>query len=85
MKRVLLVIVLSAIALTGFSQHPKKAVKAFEAAQKAFLKRDYEKAYQQVHKAVTLDANYAEAWLLEGEIGMESRDYALADKVMSKH
>ena len=78
MKRVLLVIVLSAIALTGFSQHPKKAVKAFEAAQKAFLKRDYEKAYQHVHKAVTLDANYAEAWLLQGEIGMESRDYALA-------
>lgn len=78
MKRVLLVIVFSAIALSGFSQHTKKAVKAYEAAQKAFLEFDYEKAYRQVQKAVSLDADYAEAWLLQGEIGMESRDYGLA-------
>lgn len=78
MKRVLLVIVFSAIALSGFSQHPKKAIKAYEAAQKAFMSRDYEKAYLHVLKAVTLDADYAEAWLLQGEIGMENHDYDLA-------
>ena len=43
-----------------------------------FLKHDYKKAHQQVLKAVTEDPNYAEAWLLEGEIGMETQDYDLA-------
>ncbi len=71
MKRVLLVIVCLIIAFNGFSQHPKKAVKAFEAAEKAFRERDYETAYQQVRKAVEKDPDYAEAWLLQGEIGME--------------
>ena len=78
MKRILLVLGLSAIALLGFSQHPKKAVKAYEAAREAFLKRDYEVAYQQVRKALEKDAGFAEAWLLQGEIGMETRDYELA-------
>ena len=68
--------VLSASAV--FAQHPKKAVKAYEAAEEAFLKCDYKKAHQQVLKAVIEDPNYAEAWLLEGEIGMETKDYDLA-------
>ena len=63
---------------TAFAQRPKKAVKAYEAAEEAFLKRDYKKAHQQVLKAVLEDPNYAEAWLLEGEIGMETQDYDLA-------
>ena len=70
--------VMFALVSVGFSQHPKKAVKAYEAAEEAFLKRDYEKAHQQVLKAVIADPNYAEAWLLEGEIGMETKDYDLA-------
>lgn len=78
MKRLSLLIVLSLIAIIGYSQHPKKAVKAFEAAQKAFVERDYEKAFQQVQKARTLAVDYAEAWLLQGEIGMEAHDYDLA-------
>jgi outer membrane protein OmpA-like peptidoglycan-associated protein len=61
-----------------FSQHPKKAVKAYEAAEEAFLNRDYQKAHQQLLKAVVADPNYAEAWLLEGEVGMETKDYDLA-------
>lgn len=78
MKKVLLVIVLLFVTFNGFSQHPKKAVKAFEAAQRAFMERDYGKAYQQVRKAVENDADYAEGWLLQGEIGMETRDYEMA-------
>ncbi|MBQ3709493.1 MAG: OmpA family protein [Bacteroidales bacterium] len=78
MKRVLLVIVFSAITLLGFSQHPRKAVKAFEAAEKAFRERDYEMAYQQVRKAVEKDPDYAEAWLLQGEIGMETHNDEMA-------
>ena len=78
MRRTFLIIGLSFIAAMGFSQYPKKAVKAYEVAQKAFMERDYEKAFQQVRKATTLDADYAEAWLLQGEIGMETRDYGLA-------
>ena len=66
------------LASTAFAQHPKKAVKAYEAAEEAFLNRDYEKAHQLVLKAVIADPNYAEAWLLEGEIGMETKDYDLA-------
>ena len=43
-----------------------------------FVERDYDKALQQVQKAIVLDADYAEAWLLQGEMGMETRDYDLA-------
>lgn len=65
-------------ATVAFAQHPKKAVKAFEAAQEAFMKRDYKKAHAQLVKAVVEDPNYAEAWLLEAEIGMETKDYDFA-------
>lgn len=78
MKRTLLIIVFSVVTLLGLAQHPRKAVKAYEAAQKAFVERDYEKAYDQVRKAVDKDPSYAEAWLLQGEIGMEIRDYDLS-------
>ena len=40
--------------------------------------RDYQKAHQQLLKAILEDPNFAEAWLLEGEIGMETKDYDLA-------
>ena len=63
---------------TALAQHPKKAVKAYEAGQEAFMKRDYQKAHQQALKAVVEDPNYAEAWLLEGEIGMETKNEDLA-------
>lgn len=78
MKRLGLVIVLLALAVRGFSQHPRKAVKAYESAYKAFVVRDYEKALKQLKKALNKDSNYAEAWLLQGEIGMETCDYDLA-------
>jgi outer membrane protein OmpA-like peptidoglycan-associated protein len=63
---------------TAFSQHPKKAVKAYKAAEEAFMKRNYKKAHKQAVKAIIEDHYYAEAWLLEGEIGMETQDYDLA-------
>lgn len=78
MKKVLCVFIGLVFALSGFAQHPKKAVKAYEAAEKAFQLHDYQKAHQQALKAVIEDPNYAEAWLLEGEIGMETQDYDLA-------
>lgn len=78
MIRSLVLFVMLTLSLAVFAQHPKKAVKAFETAEEAFLKRDYKKAQQQVLKAVVEDPNYAEAWLLEGEIGMETKDYDLA-------
>ena len=78
MKRVLLVILLLVLHVSGVAQSPKKAVKAYETAYKAFAERDYAKAMEQVHKAVNLAPDYAEAWLLQGEIGMETREYDLA-------
>ena len=78
MKRLLVIVLLFALASTAYAQHPKKAVKAYEAAEEAFLKRDYQKAHKLVLKAVVEDPNYAEAWLLEGEIGLETKDEDLA-------
>ena len=78
MKRTLLVIGFSLLVVLGFAQHPKKAVKAYEEAYKAFSVRDYGKALQQLQKALDKDPDYAEAWLLQGEIGMETRDFDLA-------
>ncbi len=66
------------LAMTCFAQHPKKAEKAFESAREHFMKRDYTKAHAQLLKAVVEDPNYAEAWLMEGEIGMENKDYDMA-------
>jgi len=66
------------MVMCGFAQHPKKAVKAYKAAEEAFLKRDYRKAQKQVLIAVVEDPNYAEAWLLEGEIGIETKNLDLA-------
>ena len=78
MKHIALILLIITLATTAFAQHPKKAVKAYEAAEEAFQKRDYKKAHQQLLKAVLEDPNYAEAWLLEGEVGMETEDYDLA-------
>ena len=78
MKRIAVILLIIALTSTAFAQHPKKAVKAYEAAEEAFQRRDYKKAHQQLLKAVLEDPNYAEAWLLEGEIGMETEDYDLA-------
>ena len=77
MRRIL-VIVLTLIAGMGYAQHPKRALKAFDAAQKAFMERDYEQAYRQAKKATDLDADYAEAWLLQAEIGMETHNEDMA-------
>ena len=78
MKRIAVILLILALTSTAFAQHPKKAVKAYEAAEKAFQKRDYQKAHRELLKAVLEDPNYAEAWLLEGEVGMEMEDYDLA-------
>ncbi|MBR1514811.1 MAG: PD40 domain-containing protein [Bacteroidales bacterium] len=78
MKRLSLLISFVLLLATGYAQHPKKAVKAYEAAEQAFQKRDHQRAYQQVVKALVEDPNYAEAWLLEGEIGMETKDFDMA-------
>lgn len=78
MNRVLIIGLSLLLATATFAQHPKKAVKAYEVAEEAFMRRDYKKAQQQVLKAIAEDPNYAEAWLLEGEIGMETHDVDLA-------
>jgi len=78
MKRLAIIVLLFALASTAYAQHPKKAEKAYEAAEEAFLKRDYQKAQKLTLKAVVEDPNYAEAWLLEGEIGIETKDDDLA-------
>ena len=78
MKRLFLTAMCFFLASVAFAQHPKKAVKSYEVAEAAFQHRDYKKAHQQALKAILADPNYAEAWLLEGEIGMETADYVLA-------
>ena len=78
MKRFATIVLLLALASAAFAQHPKKAMRAYQAAEEAFLNRDYQKAHQHALKAVIEDPNYTEAWLLEGEIGMETRDFDLA-------
>jgi len=78
MNRFSFILFLMALSSMAFAQHPKKAVKAYEAAETAFMKHDYKTAHQQALKAVIEDPNYAEAWLLEGEIGMETEDFVLA-------
>ena len=78
MRKYLAIFLLFLCPMALFAQHPKNAVKAYNAAEAAFMKRDYKKAHQQVLKAVIEDPNYAEAWLLEGEIGMETKDFDLA-------
>ena len=78
MRKISVIIALLLASTVLFAQPPKKAAKAYEAAEKALQLRDYKKAQQQVLKALSEYPNYAEAWLLEGEIGMETDDFVLA-------
>lgn len=78
MRKILLVGLLVCFSEWCFSQHPKKAVRAYEAAQTAFAERDYQKALGELQRALDKAPDYAEAWLMQGEIGMEIRDYDLA-------
>ena len=78
MKRCFLIAMCILLFSTTFAQRPKNATKAYNAAESAFQKRDYKTAHTQALKAVMADPNYAEAWLLEGEIGMETNDIELA-------
>lgn len=78
--RFLLIIVFLTTVCLGLAQSPKKALKAYEAAQQALVARDYEKAVKQVKKALDADPGFTEAWLLQGEIGMETHDSDLAMK-----
>ena len=77
-QRVLLVWWLLAIVVSGVAQAPKKALKAYDQARAAFAERDYSKALGHLHKALTAAPAFAEAWLLQGEIGMETSDFDLA-------
>lgn len=74
----LLVLVFFSGIVIAEGQRPKKALRAYEAAESAFQRREYTTAHQQALKAILADPNYAEAWLLEGEIGVETNDIALA-------
>lgn len=78
MKKSLVILFLLPFAICVYAQHPKKAIKAYEAAEKAFTNRDYDKASLQIAKALSADPNYAEAWMLQGELGMETRNYDIA-------
>lgn len=78
MKRPLLILTLLLLGSTLFGQHPKKAEKAYSAAMEAYMSRDYKTAHQQLLKAIAADPNYAEAWLMEGEVGMEQKNADLA-------
>ena len=80
MRRLLWVALLLLVVLPAFSQHPKKALKAYDEAQKAFIERDYHKTYKQLQKTLAADPKFAEAWLLQGELGMETHDVALAEE-----
>ncbi|MCR5013758.1 MAG: OmpA family protein [Bacteroidales bacterium] len=78
MRKIWITVLLLCFTELAFSQHPKKAVKAYEAAVTSFTEHDYQKALQLVFKALANDPTYAEALLLQAEIGMETRDYDLA-------
>lgn len=71
MKRLLPILTLLLLGATLFAQHPKKAEKAYAAAMEAYMERDFNTAYKHLVKALAIDPNYAEAWLMEGEVGME--------------
>ena len=76
--RFLFIVLFFTMIFSGLAQPSKKALKAYEAAQKSFVEHDYEKARKQLNKALDADRGFAEAWLLQGEIGMETRDMEMA-------
>lgn len=78
MKRLLPILTLLLLGATLFAQHPKKAEKAYAAAMDAYMERDFNTAYKQLVKALAIDPNYTEAWLMEGEVGMEQGNADMA-------
>ncbi len=78
MRRSLLILTLLLLSAMLFGQHPKKAEKAYAAAMDAFMEHDFGNAHKELVKALALDPNFAEAWLMEGEVGMEQGNADLA-------
>lgn len=78
MKKFGICVVLLLFTISLFGQHSKKADKAYGSAVEYFLKRDFGSAHQQLLKAITLEPNFAEAWLMEGEVGQETNNFDLA-------
>lgn len=72
------IVLLMGITLPVMAQRPKKIEKAFGEAQASFAVRDYEKAQKHLQNVLKACPNDAEAWLLQGEIGMETRNIDLA-------
>lgn len=62
----------------AFAQHVKKAERAFQEAQEYFYQRDYTAALKQLDKAISIDPDFADAWMMKGEIGMETRQHEMA-------
>lgn len=66
------------IPFSAFSQHAKKAEKAFQEAQECFYQQDYDKAIKLLDKAIAVEHDFAEAWMMKGEIAMEAHRHDLA-------
>ena len=57
MKRIFLIGILLCVSGLCLAQHPRRAVKAYEKAQKAFVVRDYQKALEQLGKLLEDNPN----------------------------
>lgn len=72
------IVLLIGFTLPAFAQRPQKVEKAYGEAQASFMSRDYGKAQKSLDKVLKACPNDPEAWMLQGEIGMETRDKDLA-------
>ncbi len=79
-NKLIVIFVLSFFVWQGnsFAQHSKKAERAFQEAQEAFYQRDYMSALKQLDKAISVEPDFADAWMMKGEIGMETRQPEMA-------
>ena len=58
----------------------KKAIAAFEEAGSLFKSRKYEDALKRVEKSIEADPEFADAYFLQGSIGLKRKDYKLMEE-----
>ena len=66
-NKLIVIFVLSFFVWQGnsFAQHSKKAERAFQEAKEAFYQRDYMSALKQLDKAISVESDFADAWIMK--------------------
>ena len=76
----ILFVITNSICAQSYNSSSKKAIKYFENARQEYLNKNYDNAILEVNKALQLDSDFINAYLLKAELYMELKDDSISIK-----